>query len=146
MSGGARRAMGLCGVLLLCVALFVMHITKRYLFLLGYGVVKGSQLHQAADDHYIPTDDHFTNSTDDHGDDHHDDHHGSHSDEYGQVLLYLFCVGLAIGSIIDFVLSRFGIKVAYNLVMFSVGCFLGMLMNETYLSEFRHLCLIFTHF
>ena len=70
------------------------------------------------------------------GDDHSDDHaHHDHSDEYGQVLLYFFTLGLGLGAVTDFLLSRFGIKVAFTLIMYCEGILFAILLNNTELSE-----------
>jgi hypothetical protein len=78
-----------------------------------------------------------TDADDGHGvDDAHDDgHHEHHSDQFGQVLIFFFTVGLCLGAITDFTLSRFGIKVAYNVVMFFEGIFFGFLLNNLFLGR-----------
>lgn len=80
----------------------------------------------SGDDHYVPHDD-------DHSSSHHEHHH---SDQFGQVLIFFLTVGLCIGAITDFMLSRFGIKVAYNVVMFFEGILFGFLLNNTELSKY----------
>jgi NhaP-type Na+/H+ or K+/H+ antiporter len=78
----------------------------------------------AIDDHYAAVDAH-----------HGDDHHAHHSDEFGQVLIFFLTVGLCIGAITDFTLSRFGIKVAYTVVMFFEGILFGFLLNNAALGK-----------
>lgn len=78
-----------------------------------------------ADDHSTPTDDHSTHTE-----------HGSHSDEFGQVLIFFLSIGLCLGAITDFMLSRFGIKVAYTVVMFFEGILFGFLLNNSSLDDF----------
>jgi hypothetical protein len=87
--------------------------------------------------HGLDTDD--AHNIDDVHDDIHDDaahddgHHEHHSEEFGQVLIFFFTVGLCLGAITDFTLSRFGIKVAYTVVMFFEGILFGFLLNNSYL-------------
>lgn len=75
-----------------------------------------------------------TTSHDDISHDDHTEHH--HSDEYGQVLLYFFALGLGLGALTDFFLSRCGIKIAYTLVMFFEGILFALLMNNSELNDF----------
>lgn len=80
-----------------------------------------------ADDHATPTDDHSTHNE-----------HQSHSDEFGQVLIFFLTIGLCLGAITDFILSRFGIKVAYTVVMFFEGILFGFLLNNSSLHDFTN--------
>jgi hypothetical protein len=94
--------------------------------------ISSSQGSEATDDGHA-TDDHSTTD-----DAHHGDDHGHHSDEFGQVLIFFLTVGLCIGAITDFTLSRFGIKVAYTVVMFFEGILFGFLLNNSALGKTIH--------
>ena len=71
-------------------------------------------------------------------DDHSSSHssHETHSNEFGQVLIYFLTIGLCLGAITDFTLSRLGVKVAYTVIMFFEGILFGFLLNNSYLEDF----------